>query len=114
MGYEILACKQFMCNIPPLMFLIYLLPGAFGAGKSHVLSWLSKRGLFPLHSFVIVDPDQIREKLPEAQEYITRDPSTAGFLTQKEVGYISEVMILKSLLEGKNVIVDGSLRDSEW
>ena len=92
----------------------FLFSGAFGAGKSHVLSWLSKRGYFPLHSFVVVDPDHLREKLPETKEYIRRDPLTAGFLTQKEVGYISEVLILKSLLDGKNVIVDGSLRDSEW
>lgn len=35
-------------------------------------------------------------------------------MTQKEVGYISEVMILKALLEGKNVIVDGSLKDWQW
>lgn len=88
--------------------------GAFGSGKSHVLSWLSKQGLFPLQSFVVVDPDYLRKELPETQEYIRRDPSTAGYMTQKEVGYISEVMVLKALLEGKNVIVDGSLKDREW
>lgn len=92
---------------------IYL-AGAFGSGKSHVLSWLNDRGLFPLQSFVVVDPDLLRKKLPETAEYIRRNPSTAGYLTQKEVGYISEVMVLKALLEGKNVIVDGSLKDSEW
>ena len=38
----------------------------------------------------------------------------AGYLTQKEVGYISEVLILHALDEGKNVLIDGSLRDAEW
>ena len=38
----------------------------------------------------------------------------AGYLTQKEVGYISEVLILNGLQEGKNVLIDGSLRDAEW
>ena len=79
-----------------------------------MLSWLSQRGLFPLESFIVVDPDHIREKLPETAEYIRRNPSTAGMMTQKEVGYIAEVMVLRFLLEGKNVIVDGSLKDSEW
>jgi predicted ABC-type ATPase len=88
--------------------------GAFGSGKSHVLTWLDHHGYFPLHSFVVVDPDHLREKLPETAEYIRRDASTAGYMTQKEVGYISEVIILKALLEGKNVIVDGSLKDHEW
>lgn len=97
----------------PLHHILFI-KGAFGAGKSHVLSWLSKRGLFPLHSFVVVDPDHLREKLPETKEYIRRNPATAGYMTQKEVGYISEVMILKALLEGKNIIVDGSLKDWQW
>jgi hypothetical protein len=106
--------KNQVCDKPAGGNWIVFTAGAFGAGKSHVLSWLSKRGLFPLQSFVVVDPDHLREKLPETQEYIRRDPSTAGYMTQKEVGYISEVMILKTLLEGRNVIVDGSLKDSEW
>jgi len=106
--------KDKVCEKPAEGNWIVFTAGAFGSGKSHVLNWLDHRGLFPLHSFVVVDPDHLREKLPETQEYIRRDASTAGFMTQKEVGYISEVIILKALLEGKNVIVDGSLKDYEW
>jgi hypothetical protein len=63
-----------------------------GAGKNHTMKWLNDSGLFPLDAFVNVDPDAIREKLPEIEGYNHHNPSTMGFLTQKEVGYITEVI----------------------
>jgi hypothetical protein len=62
-------------------------------GKGHTMAWLNSRGLFPSEAFVKVDPDALRELLPETKEYIKRNPATAGYLTQKEVGYIAEVSI---------------------
>ena len=46
---------------------------------------LGKSGVFPLDSFVRVDPDHLRRELPEIQAYMQRDPATAGILTHKEV-----------------------------
>ena len=46
---------------------------------------LGERGIFPLDSFVRVDPDRLRRELPEMQAYVQRDPVTAGLLTHKEV-----------------------------
>jgi hypothetical protein len=60
-------------------------------GKSFTVDWLNENGLFPLESFVKVDPDTMRDMLPENQEYTRINPKTAGSFTQKEVGYISEV-----------------------
>ena len=34
--------------------------GAMGAGKSHTMNILVKKHRFPLHAFVMVDPDEIR------------------------------------------------------
>jgi Zeta toxin len=62
-----------------------------GAGKGYTIQWLYDKGLFPLKAFVKVDPDSLRELLPETREYIARNPHMAGNLTQKEVGYIAEV-----------------------
>ena len=39
--------------------------GAFGVGKSHVLSWLSSQGLFPLEYIVHIDPDFFKRVMPE-------------------------------------------------
>ena len=62
-----------------------------GVGKGHTINWLHKTGLFPMDAFVNVDPDLIRQLLPEIEGYNRRDPTTMGFLTQKEVNYLTEV-----------------------
>ena len=36
--------------------------------------------------------DKIRAMLPENDEYISRDPETAGLMTQQEAGFISEIL----------------------
>ncbi|MEO1777145.1 MAG: zeta toxin family protein, partial [Pseudomonadota bacterium] len=85
-----------------------------GAGKSRAMQWLHRRGYFPLDSFVAVDPDRIRYALPEWRLYLARNRTTAGALTHKEAGYIAELLTLDGLAQGKNVLVDGSLRDAAW
>lgn len=88
--------------------------GAMGAGKSYTLRHLAVKGRFPLHSFVTVDPDEIRRHLPEFDLYVQRNPDAAGEKTRKEAGYISEILTMTALKNGRNVLVDGSLRDSDW
>jgi len=90
------------------------LESAQGAGKSHTINWLVIKGLFPLLAFVSVDPDEIRRRLPEFSLYLQVCPDKAGELTRKEAGYIAEILTLAALQAGKNVLVDGSLRDSGW
>jgi len=101
------------CERPSSPWVVFT-AGAMGAGKSRAMRWVSERGLFPLASFVLVDPDAIRYQLPEMAGYLARDQALAGKLTQKEAGYIQEVLMLEGLKRGKNVMVDGSLRDAEW
>lgn len=98
----------------PLENWIVFTAGPMGAGKSHTINWLQHHNLFPLDAFVRVDPDQIRELLPEISGYNARDTSQTGYLTQREVGYISEVLTMIALEAGKNAIVDSSMRDAAW
>jgi hypothetical protein len=88
--------------------------GAMGAGKGHTMNLLVENGRFPLKAFVIVDPDEIRRLLPEYHMYIDENPELAGELTRKEAGFIAEILTLAALQAGKNVLQDGSLRDSDW
>jgi len=85
-----------------------------GAGKSHTLNYLQEQGHFPLTGFVMIDPDQIRQHLPEFSLYVAHDKLTAGELTRKEAGYVVEILTLAALQSGKNVLVDTSLRDHQW
>jgi len=88
--------------------------GAMGAGKGYVLHYMNQHGYFPLPSFVIVDPDEIRSHFPEYNLYKSENPLMAGELTRKEAGYIVEILTYAAMQAGKNVLVDGSLRDWEW
>ena len=85
-----------------------------GAGKSYTMQRLVDKGRFPLLAFVQVDPDEIRRHLPEFHLYVDQSPELAGSLTRKEAGFIAEILTLAALQAGKNVMVDGSLRDAAW
>ena len=85
-----------------------------GAGKSHTMKQLASQGLFPLHSFVVVDPDEIRGNFPEYHLYAKECPKVAGELTHTEAGYVTEIVTAAALQQGHNVLVDGSLRDYAW
>ena len=88
--------------------------GCMGAGKRHVIYALDRAGLLPLTSFVRVDMDRIRARLPEMDGYVDRDRSTAGMMTQREAGLIAEVATEEALARGLNVWVDSTLTDSWW
>lgn len=85
-----------------------------GVGKSHTMKQLQQKNLLDQSTFITVDPDEIRYQLPEYHIYNTLNPLQAGNLTQKEAGYIAELLILAALDSGRNVLVDGTLKDWEW
>lgn len=101
------------CETPAEPWIVFT-AGAMGAGKSWTIRQLGARGHFPLTSFVAVDPDDIRRHLPEFKWFIERFPQQAGEWTRKEAGYIAELLTQVALEQGKNVLVDGSLRDAAW
>jgi len=101
------------CDRPLENWLVFT-AGPMGAGKGRTMHWLAQQGLFPLSGFVKVDPDSLRELLPETAGYIATNPASAGQMTQKEVGMVAEILSLEALNEGKNVLVDGTLRNAAW
>lgn len=101
------------CRVPPNPWVVFT-AGVMGAGKSFTIRRLHERGLFPLESFVIVDPDEIRRQLPEFQGYLQKSAELAGALTRKEAGMMAEILSEAALERGQNVLKDGTLRDAEW
>jgi hypothetical protein len=71
--------------------------GTMGAGKAHTMKWLAANGLFPLESFIHIDPNEIRKFLPETAEYNLLDDHCTATLTQKEIAYIAEVKSTTSM-----------------
>jgi len=102
-----------VCTTPTQPWIVFT-AGAMGAGKSHTMRRLVKERRFPMLAFVRVDPDAIRQFLPEFHLYVKQSPELAGELTMKESGFIAEILTLAGLEAGKNVIVDGSLRRAGW
>jgi hypothetical protein len=88
--------------------------GAMGAGKSHVMRWLASSGSFPLHAFVCIDPDRIKGELPEAPAFVAQHRASAGSRLHKESLLIADVLTQSALAEGRNVLVDGSMRNTQW
>jgi len=88
--------------------------GAMGAGKGHTMEWMSAQGFFPLPDIVHVDPDKFRTELPEWRGYLERDKKSAGSMTHRESGLCVEIAQEAAMRKGKNVWIDGSLRDAEW
>jgi hypothetical protein len=56
----------------------------------------------------------LRAQLSLQKLYCNESPELAGQLTGKEAGFITEILSLAGLQAGKNVLVDGSLRDADW
>jgi len=102
-----------VCTTPTKPWIVFT-AGVMGAGKSYTMKKLVSKGRFPMMAFVAVDPDEIRRYLPEYSIYIEENPEMAGELTNKESGLIAEILTLAALRSGKNVLVDGSLRDFRW
>ena len=101
------------CKTPTEPWIVFT-AGVMGAGKSHTMKELSTKGLFPLEAYVVVDPDEIRSHFPEYHLYAQSNPERAGELTNREAGYVTEIVTAAALRCGHNVLVDGSLRDYEW
>eukprot|EP01039_Chlorochromonas_danica_P005781 gene5782-6366_t len=105
--------NEITCEITAQRWAVFT-AGPMGVGKGYTLRWLHRENIFPIEAFVYVDPDVVRFLLPESYSYNEMDQSSMGYLTQKEVGYIAEVLTQAALIHHKNVLVDGSLRDALW
>ena len=94
-------------------FLVFM-SGPMGVGKSYVLSQLHQKGIFPLQKFVKIDPDMLKSELPEMAGYLQHDSDSAATKLHRESTQMSDVLFEHSLMKHRNVLVDGSLRDTDW
>jgi hypothetical protein len=102
-----------LCVTPTEPWLIFTV-GARGAGKNHVLHQLVHTGKLPILSFVHVDPDSLRRRLPEFETYAQHNPDLVNDLMRKESSFLAELLLLAALQSGRNVVFDSAMRNSEW
>ncbi|KAL3911083.1 MAG: hypothetical protein SGARI_001815 [Bacillariaceae sp.] len=90
-----------LCITPTEPWLIFTV-GARGAGKNHTLHELVQTGKLPILSFVHVDPDSLRRRLPEFEAYAKCSPDLVNNLMRKESSFLAELLLLAALQNGRN------------
>eukprot|EP00439_Symbiodinium_sp_Y106_P023480 s3995_g2.t2 len=86
--------------------------GPMGVGKSFTLQWLNKEGYLNMQeNMVKIDPDAIKERMPEYKGY---DKKMAATHCHRESAYMMEIAQAAAMQKNFNVWVDGSLKDAEW
>lgn len=88
--------------------------GAMGVGKGYVISNLHTAGLFPLGSFLKVDPDMLKQELPEMPGYLRQDKESAATKLHRESTQMADILFEYALLNEIPLLVDGSLRDVDY
>lgn len=91
---------------------IFFLAGQLGSGKSYSLQYLGER--FDWSNYILVEFDMIRQMLPEYHEYNSIDKNEAGYKTQKECGYIAEILTGVALRKKCNIVIDGTLQNFKY
>ena len=95
---------------------LLLMAGPMGSGKSFAIQWMLNKNIMKFNDGYpcIIDPDHIRQQLPEWDSLNQHNCMTAGYKTQKEAGLIAEIALYKALNSGMNVVFDSTLRDVKW
>ncbi len=99
---------------------LVLTAGSPGAGKSTVLTALNKYKILDSNDYVYIDIDEIRAKLPEYSKWIndlgkganSEVLEKASQLTQAEASYLCEEIHSRAIKMRKNIIRDGTLRNT--
>ena len=85
--------------------------GPMGVGKGYVLTQLFQHGYFALDRFLKIDPDMLKQELPEMAGFLAADRASAATKLHRESTLMSDVLLEYALSSQQHVLVDGSLRD---
>jgi predicted ABC-type ATPase len=83
--------------------------GAMGSGKTHTVKIILGE---KFRQYVRADVDAIKHHVPEMKELLKTNPNNAGKILHSEACTIHEILFRSAIEEKKNVIIDGSLRNS--
>lgn len=81
--------------------------GGSGAGKSTVKKAITERGELPKH-YVDIDPDGIKEMLPEYQQLIDAGEKLAARSVHEESSDIAKMVLDEAMTRRMNVVIDGT------
>ncbi len=88
--------------------------GAPGAGKSTAIDAIGAAGYLDQSRYLVIDPDEIKNFIPEYARFKQIDPARAASLVHAESGIIQELLFRRAIEARKNIIVDGTLRATDY
>jgi predicted ABC-type ATPase len=95
---------------PQLVFMA----GGFGSGKSSIIARLSEMNVFPLSQFLLIDPDRIRELLPEYKELVAKVGIEETIsLMKSHTQQLEEKIRIRAMQHEISVIFDTALWSAE-
>ena len=89
--------------------LVVLMGGGGASGKGGVLKMLQESGEIPKSGFVHIDPDGIKEVLPEYELILNQKDFRAAMVVHEESSDIANEIIKLSVSGRKNLIVDKTM-----
>ena len=93
--------------------LVVLMGGGGASGKGGVLKMLQESGEIPKSGFVHIDPDGIKEVLPEYKIILDKKDFRAAMVVHEESSEIANEIINLSVSGRKNLIVDKTMGDQK-
>ncbi len=92
---------------------IMLLGGGGGAGKSSMLGKLTERGEFDTKNRVLINPDEIREFLPEFETVRDLGDARGSSVSHEEAGAIADELYAETLARKLSITYDATLKNGE-
>jgi len=94
--------------------IILFTAGFYGSGKTYVVNKLIEGGILPASRFDNIDPDKIRNEVPEYPALLKSHPEQASTLIQLETGHLQEHVLQTALQLKSNIILQGTLRSEQF
>ncbi len=89
---------------PKLIFL----GGPSGSGKSTIINIFKNEKFLKLEQFLVIDPDKIKEHLPEYQALLKSNPNEAARVVHEESSYLAKVLFRAAINRDKNIVYDST------
>lgn len=86
-----------------------LMGGGGAAGKGSVLHRLQELGVIRREGFVHVDPDKIKEQIPEYNDIQDAGDYRAASIVHEESSDVAQTIINRSIKENKHMIIDKTM-----
>ena len=107
--------EQFLGIQPPSgrAPIVYIMGGGGAAGKGTVLRWMKSQGLVPQEGAVHIDPDKIKDGIPEYRALLNAKDTRAASVAHEESSSIAKRVQARAISGKYDMILDVTLGNVE-